>query len=444
MFVETALRVRGGGFAPPTIICNNDQRFLVAEHLRAAGLSPRQIILEPVGRNTAGAIAIGVLSLAAENPDATVLVMPSDHLIGDLSAFHAALERGLVAAQSGYIVTFGITPTRPETGYGYIRRGVALPDTLGAHAIAHFVEKPDAKTAESFLQSGEYYWNGGILLFRASDLLGGLRQHAPKIIAVAEKAVAAATRDLDFLRLDALQFAAMPAVPIDRALMEKTDCGAVVPVNMGWNDMGSWQALWDTAAKTVDGNAVKGDVLMLDSRNSLVHSQDGILTAVVGLDDIVVVVTDDAVLVLDKGQAEKVKTLVERLEAGGRHEHLIAKTVYRPWGRYSALDGGRGYLVKRIVVNPGAALSLQYHHHRSEHWIVVEGCARVTRGEETLLLQRNESTYIKAGEVHRLENVAADPLVLIEVQTGDILSEDDIVRLDDRYGRNAASVGIGR
>ncbi len=438
MLVDTARRVAGPGFTAPTVICSNDHRFLVAQSLAAAGITAQGILLEPVARNTAAAIAVGTLHLARQDPQALIIVMPSDHLIGDVATFTDTLQAATVAAEKGYLVSFGIKPSRPETGYGYIRSGDALEENPSICRIAEFVEKPSLLVAEEFLSSKKYSWNAGIFLFRADSLLEEMRLHNPAVMTAAQNALSNATTDLDFIRLAERDFATAPSIGFDHAVMEKTTRGAVIAADMHWSDVGSWHSLWDVSDKDADGNAVQGDTWLHDTRNSYIHSASGMLTAAVGLDGIVVIATDDAILVADRRRAEDVKKIVDGLASKGRTEHLQASQIHRPWGSYRTLDGGDGYLVKRITVNPHASLSLQYHHHRAEHWIVVDGAAQVTRGKETFLLERNQSTYIPIGEVHRLENPRDTHLHLIEVQSGDVISEDDIVRLGDRYGRQSS------
>jgi mannose-1-phosphate guanylyltransferase/mannose-6-phosphate isomerase len=442
MLVETVRRVAQAGFAAPTIVCSSAHRFLVAQSLSGAGIVPKGILLEPVGRNTAIAIAVSAFWLLQQNRDALLLIMPSDHMITDLQAFYAAIDAAAAAAAAGFIATLGITPSRPDTGYGYIKHGEAIDDLKAARRIAQFVEKPDLATAEGYLASGAFSWNAGLFVARADLLVEEFRQHAPDILAAAEKALRGSIVDLDFIRLEDAAFEAALSIAFDHAIMEKTDRGCVVAAEMGWNDIGSWRALWETGDKDTNGNVATGDAWLHDTHNSLVRAADGLLTAVIGLDNVVVIATDDAVLVADKSRAEDVKKLTAALAADGRQEHLQATVVHRPWGSYRTLEGGNGYLVKRITVNPKASLSLQYHHHRAEHWVVVDGVARVTRGEQTFLLQRNESTYIPIGETHRLENPGDVPLHLIEVQSGTVITEDDIVRLEDNYGRRSASAPV--
>jgi mannose-1-phosphate guanylyltransferase/mannose-6-phosphate isomerase len=435
MIQETALRVADDRFAAPLVICNEEHRFIVAEQLRARACQPSEIILEPVGRNTAPAVAVAALRLLDGQDDALMLVMPSDHVIADTDGFLAAVDRAAAAASRGALVTFGITPNRPDTGYGYIKAAVPLPGHAGVHAVERFVEKPDLETAEGYLADGSYHWNSGIFLFSAKAYLEELERANPAIVAACRTAIDDSQRDLTFCRLDKSAFAASPSDSIDYAVMEKTQNAAVVPVDMGWNDLGAWSALWDVAVKDGHGNVAQGDVILQDTSNAYVRSEHG-LVAVAGLDDVVVVTTDDAVLVAHRDKVQAVKTLVDRLKAEGRSEPVLHTTVHRPWGSYRGIDRGDRFQVKRIVVQPGERLSLQMHHHRAEHWIVVSGTALVTRGTDTFLLTENQSTYIPAGETHRLENPGKLPLHLIEVQSGGYLGEDDIVRFEDGYGRN--------
>jgi mannose-1-phosphate guanylyltransferase / mannose-6-phosphate isomerase len=371
-----------------------------------------------------------------------VLVMPSDHVIRDVEAFHAAIERAVAAAERGLLVTFGIAPTHPHTGYGYIERGDAVDGCAGVHVIRRFVEKPAPDRAVRMVADPAHSWNGGIFLFRASSLIEEVRRHAPDVLEAVAAALEGGVAEHGCVRLDAEAFGRAPAVPIDVAVMEKTDRGAVVPAEMGWSDIGSWSALWEAAELDGEGNCVSGATLLSETRNTLVRSTDGILTAVVGVADLIVVTTADAVLVTSKARCDSVKGLVADMDRLGRQEHLTQATIYRPWGSYRSLDQGDGYLVKRIDVKPGAVLSLQYHNHRSEHWVVVAGEATVTRGAETFVLKPNEATDIPLGEVHRIENRGSGPLSIIEVQSGRMLSEDDIVRVEDRYGREDQGAAV--
>lgn len=433
MLQETVARVTGAPFAPPLVVCNEEHRFIVLEQLHSQGVTPQALVLEPVGRNTAPAAAVAALLLQAADPQAIMLVMPSDHLIGLPDAFRHAVEAAAAAAAAGALVTFGIEPTRPETGYGYIRAGAARAEP-GVHHVDAFVEKPDSATAEAYLAAGGYYWNAGLFLFRADRFLAELERLEPAMLAACRAAVATATSDHDFLRLDTAAFAACPSRSIDYAVMEHTSEAAVVPAKMAWSDVGAWDALWDLGDKDAAGNQLLGDVISQNATNCYVRSENG-LVAMVGVTDLVVVNTDDAVLVAHKDRAQDVKHVVDELERLGRSEHRVHSTVHRPWGCFCGIAQGDRYQVKVITVNPGARLSLQMHHHRAEHWVVVQGTARVTCGEETFLLHENQSTYIPIGTVHRLENPGKLPLMLIEVQSGGYLGEDDIVRMDDTYGR---------
>ena len=432
MLQATWQRVAELASAAPLVVANEDHRFMVAEQLRELGCTPAAIVLEPVGRNTAPAIAVAALQATADGTDPLLLVLPSDHVIADAAGFRAAVAAATPAAQNGKLVTFGIVPTAAETGYGYIQ-AVAGGDAP-VRAVARFVEKPDAATAAQYLASGQYFWNSGMFLFQASRYLAELERHAPAMLAACRKAFAAAARDADFVRLDKAAFAACPSDSIDYAVMEKTADAAVLPIDVGWNDVGSWSALWEVAQQDGDGNAHHGDVIALDCRDTLAWG-DHRLVAMIGLRDIVVVDSDDALLVAHKDHVQDVKEVVARLKAEGRSESNLHRKVYRPWGAYDSIDMGERFQVKRITVNPGAALSLQMHHHRAEHWIVVSGTAEVTRGEEVLLLSENQSTYIPLGVTHRLRNPGKVALELIEVQSGSYLGEDDIVRFEDVYGR---------
>ena len=428
MLQETAHRIDGfDGAGAPIVVCNEEYRFLVAEQLRALGRPPRAIILEAVGRNTAPALTFAALSLA-DTADDLMLVMPADHVIQDARAFQSAVAEGVALARAGRLVTFGVTPSRAETGYGYIKRGAD-------HAVAAFVEKPDAATAGRYLESGEYYWNSGMFLMRVGAWLDELKRHRADMLAACKKAYADARADGDFLRLAKAALDACPADSIDYAVMEKTDRASVVPLDAGWSDVGAWPALWDVCPPDARGNVSLGDALLHDTDNSLVVAQHRFVAAL-GLKDTLVVETADAVLVAAKDQAQNVKEIVAQLKKKKREEYKQHRRVYRPWGSYECVDAGPRFQVKRIAVNPGAALSLQMHHHRAEHWVVVRGTARVTRGDEVFLLSENQSTYIPLGVKHRLENPGAIPLEMIEVQSGAYLGEDDIVRFEDKYHRH--------
>ncbi|MYM65279.1 mannose-1-phosphate guanylyltransferase/mannose-6-phosphate isomerase [Pseudoduganella sp. FT55W] len=435
MLQETALRLREHpALAAPLIVCGNEHRFLVAEQLREIDLAPQGIMLEPLARNTAPAVAAAALYLQAIDPEALMLVLPADHVITDVAAFHAAIDQAAAVAQGGALATFGIVPTAPETGYGYIRAGAALAQA-GAFAVDRFVEKPDRATAEGFLAAGNYFWNSGMFLFRAATYLSELQEFQPAMASACAAAVAQSYRDLDFCRLDEAAFAACPSDSIDYAVMERTRHAAVVPASIGWSDVGSWSALWEVQQADERGNVSRGDVYLDDVSGSLVRAESRIV-AVVGVKDLVVVETADAVLVTHKDQVQRVKNIVEHLKTEQRTEHLHHTKVYRPWGCYEGIDLGERFQVKRITVNPGGKLSLQMHHHRAEHWIVVSGTARVTCGDTVTLLTENESTYIPIGMNHRLENPGKLPLHLIEVQSGSYLGEDDIVRFEDVYQRS--------
>lgn len=415
-------------------VCADDHRFMVGEQLTAIGLASGGILLEPVARNTAPAIALAALHVLAGDADGVLLVLPADHLIRDEAAFRAAVARGLPQAQAGTLVTFGIRPDRAETGYGYIRAGDDLGD--GVRAIDAFVEKPDAARAAAYLRSGEYLWNSGMFLLRADALMRALECHAPAIAAAARAAYADAARDLDFIRIDAQAFAASPSDSIDYAVMERVGDAAVVPVECGWSDVGAWSSLWEVADKDAHGNVQIGDAIAIDTENSWLQAADERLVAALGVRDLIVVDTADALLVAHRDRVQDVKRLVEQLKAEGRTEHLHHRKVYRPWGSYDSLAIGDRFQVKRIVVKPGASLSLQRHFQRAEHWVVVEGTAEVTCGARTFLLHENQSTFIPLGETHRLRNPGRTPVELIEVQSGSYLGEDDIERLDDVYGRD--------
>ena len=431
---DTARRAKGPAFAKPLIVCNVEHRFLIAEQMRAAGIVPEAILLEPLGRNTAPAAAVAALMLAEKDPDAILLLMPADHVVRDLEAFARAVDSAAAAAARGYIVTFGIAPKGPETGYGYIQRGQALDENAPAFAVRRFVEKPDLATATGYIEAGDYYWNSGMFAFQASRFLAELERLEPEMLAQCRAALSAGKQDLDFFRLDATAFAACKSISIDYAVMEHTQMAVIVPVEMGWSDIGSWESLWDASSKDESGNALKGDVLHHGARNSYLRSE-GPLVAAVGVEDLVVVATADAVLVSRKDASQDVKKIVEQLERAGRELHVTHRKVYRPWGAYEGLDIGNNFQVKRITVNPGAKLSLQMHHKRAEHWVVVSGTAQVTCGDKVFTLNENESTFIPLGAKHRLENLGSEPLHLIEVQSGHYLGEDDIVRFEDSYGR---------
>ncbi len=427
----TCLRLQGlPGAESPLLISNEEHRFMVAEQCRQVGVVPEAIILEPMGRNTAPAIAVAALHAMKVQQDPILLVLPSDHVLRDEEGFRNAVLAALPAAEAGALLTFGIVPTAPETGFGYIKAGVGE----GVRAVQQFVEKPDQATAEKYLASGEYFWNSGMFLFRASRFIEELEKFAPEILRQCQAAIAHAKRDVDFLRLDKEAFAACPADSIDYAVMEKTAEAKVLPIDVGWSDVGSWSALWQVADQDGDGNVHRGDVMSENCRNTFVWSGNR-LVSILGLENMIVVDTDDALLVAHQDHVQDVKKIVTRLKAESRSQAVHHRQVYRPWGSYTSVDNGERFQVKRIVVKPGAALSLQMHHHRAEHWIVVSGTARVTCDEDILVLTENQSTYIPLGSKHRLENIGELPLELIEVQSGSYLGEDDIVRFDDVYGR---------
>lgn len=434
MIQDTVQRLQGiDDVAQPLIICNEEHRFTIAEQMREIDVKPSAIILEPFGRNTAPAVTVSSLQAGEIDKDAILLVLPADHVIGNVTAFHDAVRNGYEAAKDDRLVTFGVVPTSPETGYGYIKSG----DNLGYNnvfAVEKFVEKPDLATAESYLKEGSYYWNSGMFMLKASVFLDELKRYNPDIFDYSSKSWKNAVIDMDFMRLDKEMFEACPSDSIDYAVMEKTDKAAVIPVDMSWNDIGSWSALWEVGESDEQGNVTYGDVIHEGSVDTFVHADSRLVTTV-GLKDHIIVETADAVLVAHRDKAQDVKNIVEKLKLENRDEAVIHRKAYRPWGAYECIDNDTGFQVKRITVNPGASLSLQLHHHRSEHWIIVKGTARVTCGEKVFLMTENESTYIPLGEKHRLENAGKIPLELIEVQTGSYLGEDDIVRFDDVYGR---------
>ncbi len=431
MIQETLLRLTGvEGLTAPIAVCNEDHRFMLAEQLWEIGAKPAAIILEPVGKNTAPAVAMAALSAASE--DDVLLILPADHVVDNRPAFHAAIEQARKLAEQDLLVTFGIVATEPETGYGYIKAGeTRFGDAFN---VAAFVEKPDLSTAQRYLASGDYFWNSGMFAFKAGCFLRELEKFNPQMLSVCRAALAAAKTDLDFVRLDKATFSTCPADSIDYAVMEKTDKGVVIPLDAGWNDVGSWSALWDVTSKDDAGNAIKGDVLTVDTRNSFIHSSSK-LVAVIGVENLVVVETDDAVMVAAKDRVQDVKAIVDQLKALQRDEAQVHRKVYRPWGHYDLVDCGERHHTKRIVVKPGAKLSVQKHHHRAEHWVVVKGTAWVSKNGESILVTENESVYIPVGVVHSLENPGVIPLEMVEVQSGSYLGEDDIVRYQDQYGR---------
>lgn len=431
MVQETLLRLKGiQDLQAPIAVCNEVHRFMMAEQLWEINAQPEAIILEPVGKNTAPAVALA--ALAAQDPDDILLVLPADHVIEDVPAFQeAALKAEQLAAQ-GYLVTFGIVPTAPETGYGYIKR--SGEKIAKAFKVAEFVEKPNLQVAQHYVASGDYYWNSGMFAFKAGCYLAELEKYAPEMLAACRFAFADAQKDADFVRLNKEIFAQCPADSIDYAVMEKTDKAIVIPLDAEWNDVGSWSALWEVKDKDDFGNALTGDVIALDTDNSFIHSENK-LVAAIGVKDMIIIETDDAVMIAPKDRVQDVKKIVAVLKSGQRVEAELHRKVYRPWGHYDSVDNGERHKTKRIVVKPGAKLSVQKHHHRAEHWVVVKGTALVSKGDETLLLSENESTYIPLGVVHSLENPGVIPLEMIEVQSGSYLGEDDIVRFEDKYGR---------
>ncbi|WP_423370295.1 mannose-1-phosphate guanylyltransferase/mannose-6-phosphate isomerase [Burkholderia sp. LMG 32019] len=436
---QTVLRAsKISGIASPVIVANHAHRFMVAEQLQHTGIKPRAIVLEPLGRNTAPAITVAAHLALRDDPDALLLVLPSDHVVQNLPAFITAVDTAVAVAKQGHLVTFGIPPTEPHTGYGYIRRGEAIETGIGAHAVDAFVEKPNRERAAEFVQDDRYYWNSGMFLLNAAAYLDDIAQHSPDISRQAAMALEHAQQDYDFLRLDNEAFAACPDVSIDYAVMEKTERAAVVAAaQLGWSDIGSWSALADISARDDHGNIVSGDVYTDTVANSYIRAEHRMVAAI-GVQDVVIVETADAVLVSHRDHVQDVKKVVERLNVSGRLESVTHRRVPRPWGSYESIDAGDRFQVKRIIVAPGAQLSLQMHHHRAEHWIVVKGTALVTNGDAEIILTENQSTYIPLGTPHRLKNPGKIPLELIEVQSGSYLGEDDIVRFEDTYGRAAS------
>jgi mannose-1-phosphate guanylyltransferase len=443
MLQNTANRLQGVEHAPAMVICNEAHRFAVAEQFRVNNIANSGIILEPVGRNTAPAIALAALTALSRGDDPLLLVLAADHVIKDEAAFCRSVAHATDLALQNKLVTFGIVPTAPETGYGYIKRGQALAvssadaDSQSADIgfeVAEFVEKPQLATAKQYVESGQYYWNSGMFLFKASRYIEELARFSPDILTACENALKQTHYDADFIRIDQTIFETCPDDSIDYAVMEKTDQAVVVPMDCGWSDVGSWSALWEVSDKDEFGNACRGDVININTRNSLVHATDKLVTTI-GLDDVVIVETKDAILVAKQSEVQQVKQIVEQLKDENRSEWQHHREVYRPWGKYDSIDNGGRFQVKRITVKPGAKLSVQMHHHRAEHWIVVSGTAKVTNGDKEILLTENQSTYIPVGVIHALENPGKLPLELIEVQSGSYLGEDDIVRFEDRYGR---------
>ena len=435
MLQQTARRLEGMDDTSDecVVVCNETHRFLVAEQLREIGRSA-QIVLEPEGRNTAPAVALAAFLAAEKDADSVLLVMPADHVIADTKAFQAAVARGREAAADGKLVTFGIVPARPETGFGYVE---ATPQGDSAVAVKSFVEKPDLPTAQKYIDGGEHFWNSGMFLFSASTYLQALKKFAPKMFEACKKSIENRT-DGDFIRPDAGAFLHSPKDSIDYAVMEKTDAAVMVPLDAGWSDVGSWAALHDVRDQDVDGNTIDGDVFTYDCKGTFIQAESRLVTAV-GLRDVVIVETKDSTLVVSKDKAQDVKALVDQLKEQERSETSLHRKVFRPWGSYDSLENAEGFQVKRLIVNPGAVLSLQKHAHRAEHWVVVRGKARITRNDEVFDLGVNESTYIAIGDVHRIANPFDEPAHVIEVQCGDYLGEDDIVRLEDNYGREGTN-----
>lgn len=434
LLAQTALRATGAAFGAPIIVTNQEHRFIVAEQLRDAGITDPQIMLEPVGRNSAPAIAAAALLAEARDKEAILWIMAADAAIKDLPALHTALAAASKAAEASYFVTFGMAPTSPETGYGYIAQGAPLPEIHGAFELKQFVEKPDLAQAEKMLAAGGYFWNSGMFMFRADTILGEFETHAPEILDAVRAAMLTRTTDLDFIRLGTEAFAKSPDISIDYAIAEHTKKAAIIPAAIGWSDVGSWTALADITPKDKHGNFAQGDVILENTAESYARS-DGIMTALLGVRDLIVVTTKDAVLVAHKNEAQNVKKIVERLKKLKRPEAEEHNRTYRPWGFYESLIKGDRFQVKRIVVWPGRQLSLQKHFHRAEHWVVVAGAAQVTYDNEIKLVHENESIFLPLGTIHRLENPGKIPLTVIEVQTGAYLGEDDIVRIEDNYGR---------
>ncbi|MBQ4799509.1 mannose-1-phosphate guanylyltransferase/mannose-6-phosphate isomerase [Pseudoalteromonas sp. MMG006] len=434
MLQQTIARLAGIEHSAPVVICNEEHRFIAAEQMRLGGFKHSGIILEPAGRNTAPAIALAALnaiSNAADGEEPILLVLAADHVIENSEAFASSVEKALPYANNDKLVTFGIVPTKPETGYGYIKSGEKVGD---AFSVSEFVEKPNSTTAKAYLESGDYYWNSGMFLFKARRYLDELAKFAPEILKVCKKAIAAPEQDLEFVRVDKNIFETCPDDSVDYAVMEKSNDVMVVPMDAGWSDVGSFSALWEVSAKDKNNNVFKGDVISVGSTNNYIYAENKLVTTV-GVDNLVVIETKDAILVANKDQVQNVKEIVKKLKETGRTEHKIHREVYRPWGKYDSIDFGKRDQVKRITVNPGEKLSIQKHHHRSEHWVVVSGTASVLNGDKTILVTEDESTYIPLGTIHALENPGKIPLEMIEVQTGSYLGEDDIVRFEDRYGR---------
>jgi mannose-1-phosphate guanylyltransferase/mannose-6-phosphate isomerase len=436
MLQDTAMRLAAiAGALPPIVVCNEAHRFTVAEQIRALDIQASAILLEPSGRNTAPAVALAALQASSIDPDATLVVAPADHVIRDARKFQQAAEVAVALAQHDKLITFGIVAHAPETGYGYIRRGAGAGP---AYPVAQFVEKPPLDLAQQYVASGDYYWNSGMFVFKASRYLAELSSLAPDILSACTAAFEAAKTDLDFVRIDKAEFIKCRSESIDYAVMEKTKDALVLPLDVGWSDVGSWSSLFDVLPADEEGNVLQGDVLVHDTHDCYVHSTSR-LVAAVGMEDHIIVETKDAILVAPKDRVQDVKDLVAKIKKSGRTESALHREVFRPWGSYDSVDSGERFQVKRLSVKPGGVLSLQMHHHRAEHWIVVQGAARITRNDETFLLAENESTFIPVGATHRIENPGKVPLHIIEVQSGSYLGEDDIVRFEDNYGRKGTN-----
>jgi len=436
MLQQTILRLTGlPELGAPIVVCNVEHRFMVAEQLSEIGFAKAAIILEPLARNTAPALALAALHAKESYPNSTLLVLSADHMINNVDEFQRVVKIAADAASKNYLVTFGVHPTHPETGYGYIKTNKGAQDTAEVYAVEQFVEKPDLQTAQSYLDAGCYYWNSGMFVFKTDIFLTELQAHSPEVVATADQARSLAVKDLDFIRVDKESFAVAPNISIDYALMEKSSNVVCVPLNAGWSDVGDWKSFSDVSQKDSTGNSFIGDSIDVGSTNTLVFSQHK-LVATLGVNNLMIINTPDAVLIADKSQAQQVKAIISRIEKQTRTEHLQHREVYRPWGCYDAIDDGDRYQVNRIRVKPGASLSLQVHHHRAEHWIVVKGTALVQKGDETILLSENESTYIPVGTKHRLSNPGKIPLEIVEVQSGPYLEDDDVIRYEDSYGRS--------
>jgi mannose-1-phosphate guanylyltransferase/mannose-6-phosphate isomerase len=436
MLQQTLMRLDGlPNLASPVVVCNVEHRFMVAEQLNEIGISDSVILLEPSARNTAPALTLAALQARELETNPTLLVLSADHMIYDVNAFQSAVKTAIIMADQNRLVTFGVQPTHPETGYGYIKTDQLSSNIEGSFFVEKFVEKPDLKTAEEYIKAGGYYWNSGMFVFKTDTFLKELQIHSPAIVTAAENAWTKSVRDLDFIRVNKEAFAAAPNISIDYALMEKSANVVCVPLNAGWSDVGDWKSFWDVSQKDNSGNSFIGDSIDVDSTNTLVFSHDK-LVATLGLDNVMIINTPDAVLVADKSQAQHVKAIIAQIQEQKRSEHLQHREIYRPWGCYDAIDSGDRYQVNRIRVKAGASLSLQLHYHRAEHWIVVKGTALVQKGDEVLFLSENESTYIPVGVKHRLSNPGKIPLEIVEVQSGSYLEEDDVIRYEDSYGRS--------